>query len=266
MPLYLGMMAMLCERHEDAARHFAEAERMARAMNAQPALARTLAYHARLVNEADPVRAATMRSEAREIAQRCGLQPVLDATETPTHASDALAFIREGDIWTVSFGVERFSLPDRLGLHYLARLTGAPRMEIRATDLVASGAPPVATGADDVLDARAKQEYKRRLAALREELDEAKEEGDADRAIRAEEELDALTHELQAAAGLGGRARKLGSDGERARISVTKAIKGALAAIGERSPTLGAHLTRTVRTGNVCSYAPERTGEQVVPS
>ena len=48
-------------------------------------------------------------------------------------------------------------------------------------------------------------------------------------------------------------AQDLSCDGD----TVTKAIKSAIARIGEQSPALGNHLARTVRTGTFCSYVPD---------
>jgi non-specific serine/threonine protein kinase len=106
------------------------------------------------------------------------------------------------------------------------------------------------------LDARAKEAYRLRLQELGEELDEARRWADVERAARAEEEIDALTEQLTSALGLGGRDRPGGSPAERARVSVTKAIRSAIRSIDRHSPALGAHLSTAVRTGQFCSYAP----------
>jgi hypothetical protein len=55
---------------------------------------------------------------------------------------------------------------------------------------------------------------------------------------------------------LGGRPRRLGSDTERARLNVTRAIRTAIARIRDRAPRIGAHLDDAVRTGTHCSYRP----------
>ena len=47
------------------------------------------------------------------------------------------------------------------------------------------------------------------------------------------------------------------SDAERARQSVTRAIKGAVERVGEAHPKLGEHLRSTVRTGVFSSYVPD---------
>ena len=46
------------------------------------------------------------------------------------------------------------------------------------------------------------------------------------------------------------------TDAERARVSVTKAIRAAVGAIGEECPELGRHLDSSIRTGRFCVYAP----------
>ena len=107
------------------------------------------------------------------------------------------------------------------------------------------------------LDAEAQRAYRDRLRELRPELDAAKEAGDGERAARLEVEIDLIVSELSAAFGLGGRARKEGSVAERARQSVTKAIRDALRRIREEDAVLGEHLTRAVKTGLYCSYDPD---------
>ncbi len=61
-----------------------------------------------------------------------------------------------------------------------------------------------------------------------------------------------------AATGLRGRPRQLGSESERARINVTRAIRSAIWRIRDRAPAAGAHLDQAIRTGSRCSYAPAR--------
>ena len=44
---------------------------------------------------------------------------------------------------------------------------------------------------------------------------------------------------------------------ERARVNVTRSLHASLARILAHHPGLGQHLRRTIRTGRVCSYAPD---------
>lgn len=111
--------------------------------------------------------------------------------------------------------------------------------------------------AGPALDARAKAAYRRRLRELAEDLEEAERFHDTGRAERVRVELDAVTEQLAGAVGLGGRDRRADSDSERARLSVTKALKAAVKRVAVHDPVLGLHLQRSVRTGAYCSYAPD---------
>ena len=81
--------------------------------------------------------------------------------------------------------------------------------------------------------------------------------GDAEREAQADAERDFLVRELSRAVGLGGRGRRAGSASERARAGVTRAVRQAMARIGEQHPQLGEHLERTIRTGTYCAYLPD---------
>lgn len=105
-------------------------------------------------------------------------------------------------------------------------------------------------------DARARAAYKQRLAELDADLAEAEQWNDTERATRLRAEKDFLVHELAAATGLGGRPRRLGSETERARVNVTRAIRSAIDRIRERLPQGAAYLDQTIHTGTRCVYRP----------
>ena len=107
------------------------------------------------------------------------------------------------------------------------------------------------------LDPEAKEAYRRRLAEIEEDIDGAEAMGDAERAEQAVNEREFLARELARAVGLGGRDRRASSASERARASVTRAVRDAMARIHEHHPPLGEHLERTVRTGTYCVYLPD---------
>lgn len=196
----------------------------------------------------------------------------------PQRARDARpatdnVFHREGDYWTVVFEGRTARLRDSKGLRYLARLLADPGRELHVLDLVAleSGGSDAAAsamrepnaefaGAGDagaLLDERAKASYRRRLAEIDEDIEEARAVGDDERAAQAEVERDLLVRELARAVGLGGRDRRAGAASERARSAVTRAIRHAMARIREHDAPLGAHLERAVRTGSYCAYRPD---------
>ncbi|MFD7662741.1 ATP-binding protein [Streptomyces sp. NPDC059788] len=188
-----------------------------------------------------------------------------------TVAPQQASLHKQGDYWALAHEGHVVHLKHTVGLGYLARLLAEPDREFLARELAAAdrgparGVPPAARepaypGAGDAgpaLDARAKAAYRRRLRELAEELDEAERFHDTGRAEQARVELDAVTEQLAGAVGLGGRDRRAASDSERARLSVTKALKAAVKRISAHAPVLGLHLERSVRTGAYCSYAPD---------
>jgi len=173
----------------------------------------------------------------------------------PTEGDGTDRFVRDGDLWSVSFEGQTVHLKHSKGLQDLHRLLAAPGREIRAAEL--AGQRIVSAGLGDVLDARARAEYRQRLRDLDEELAEAEEYADLARAERARIERDFLVAELTGAVGLHGRSRQAGAPDERARKAVSLRIRQAIDRIAAAHPGLGRHLTNSVRTGTYCSYQPE---------
>jgi hypothetical protein len=146
------------------------------------------------------------------------------------------------------------------GLPMLVRLVEHPGREIHVLDLAAEPDDENAIidrgDAGEVLDAKARDAYQRRVAELREEIDEAERFADVFRADRARSELDMLVQQLSSAIGLGGRARRVGSAAERARITVQRRVREAIKKVAEHEPELGRHLDWAIRTGTFCAYEP----------
>ena len=206
------------------------------------------------------------------------------ATVFSTSPEQAI-FRREGEYWAIGYGGKSFRLKDTKGLGYLAHLLRHPAAEFHVLDLAGGvagqreddetslslhGLPRgeqdlekagIHIGslgdAGEMLDEQAKVAYRRRLSELREELEEAKEFGNVERAERAEQEIDALTSELSHAVGLGGRNRRAASASERARQSISKTIKSVVERIAQSDARLGDIFSRCVKTGNFCSYQPD---------
>jgi tetratricopeptide (TPR) repeat protein len=181
-------------------------------------------------------------------------------------------FRREGDYWSVIFDGQVVRVRDMRGVRYLARLLANPGREFHVVDLVGvqhAGANdtthvtepglrlPDAGDAGEMLDARAKEAYRRRLTEIEDDLEEARALGDAPRVAQAMAERAFLARELSRAVGLGGRDRRLGSAAERARASVTRAVRQAIGRIRAHHAPLGAHLDRAIRTGTYCAYLPD---------
>jgi pimeloyl-ACP methyl ester carboxylesterase len=181
---------------------------------------------------------------------------------------------RDGEYWTVAYDGQVATLRDTKGLRDLARLLALPRQELHVLDLAAeatfadgsmSSADAAQAGVgfatrsnEAVIDDRAKEAYKRRLAELQREVDDADEVGDGERAAKARVELDALVDELSSAYGIGGRIRRTPDHVERARKAVTRRIRDAIVRVDRVHPALGRHLSSSLRTGTFCCYEPER--------
>jgi hypothetical protein len=277
-----------------ALEHLAAARGAAARLGARPTLARAALLEADLLAGEDPARARTLAAEAATRAGELGLEavgarahalldelgaePAADRAPSPRFARRGRAAVlrREGDVWALGLEGTLFRLRDAKGLVHLAQLLSRPGEELHALDLVShaeglGGPSPVASGvagelgvraggqADvgPALDAEAKRSYRDRAAELRDELEEAESFNDPERAARAREELAWIADQLTGAVGLGGRDRRTGSDAERARVNVTRAIRAALKRVQERDAELGGHLQATVRTGTFCAYEPD---------
>jgi tetratricopeptide (TPR) repeat protein len=225
-------------------------------------------------------RAVLERQAARTILEGIQAAPSVAPPERVEHhdardeqpVASVNVFRREGDYWSVSFEGHTVHMRDLKGMRYLARLLADPGREYHVLDLVAAetgsdaqadsshaaGLPRSALGdAGESLDAQAKDAYRRRLAEVEDDIEQARAIGDAERAAQADTEREFLVQELARAFGLGGRDRRAASASERARAAVTRAVRQAMTRVAEHHPQLGQHLSRTIRTGTYCAYVPD---------
>jgi tetratricopeptide (TPR) repeat protein len=283
---YLGLLCTTLGRIDDAIRHLDEAVALNERLGARPWAAhsrRDLAQALRLRDApGDRDRAIGLERLALDAARQMGMTALQQRIEADPSRDMAPAaaevrslagtFRREGEYWTIAFGEDGFRLRDTKGVRYLARLLSEPGREILALALAGEGSAAAGgrrgladpelerTGLADggeQLDHEAKDAYRQRLRDLQEEIDEAETWNDPERADRARVEMDFLVQELSRAVGLGGRDRPVGSATERARLSVTRAIRSAIERIAENSAALGEHLETTIHTGTYCSYHPD---------
>jgi len=211
-----------------------------------------------------------------EMVGATGTATASPAATVPAPAEGLTASLRrEGDVWRVEFEGRTRYVKDAKGLRHLALLLDNPGVEFHAVDIVgaaegttAAGRTGVAGDADvevrrgdgdagALLDPQAKREYRARLEDLRAEIEEAEDFNDPERAARAREEMESIARELSSAVGLGGRDRKAASNAERARVNVTRAVKGVIRRIAAEDESLGRELETTVHTGYFCRYEPD---------
>jgi tetratricopeptide (TPR) repeat protein len=279
--LALGRVRLAEGAPAEAERLCAEAARLWSEIGApyETALARTVFADAlrasgndrRAAQELQAARTVLERIEAgRTAADAIPVERDGGAEELPV--ADLNVIRREGDYWSMVFAGRTVRVRDLKGIRYLARLLADPGREFHVLDLVAAESGQVAavergraagvshTGPGDagvMLDAPAKDAYRRRLAEIDDDVEQARALEDTEREAQADAERDFLVRELSRAVGLGGRDRRAGSTSERARVSVTRAVRQAIVRVGEHHPELGEHLSRTIRTGTYCAYVPD---------
>ncbi len=179
-------------------------------------------------------------------------------------------FRRDGDNRLVRFGGVETLLTDLKGFRYLERMLADPGREFHALDLIAvehgtvrAVSPGDRDGIVDrgeglpVIDDQARAAYRRRLAEVEEDIEDAVAMNDLGRQALAERDRDFLIAELASAVGLGGRERLTDGNAERARTSVTRTLRYAVQRLAEHHSDLGVHLERAVKTGIYCGYQPD---------
>jgi hypothetical protein len=190
---------------------------------------------------------ATVREVTELLARTSRVEPAQSATLRP-----------DGGVWHITFNGKSVHVPDMKGLWHLRELVSRPRAPVPALSLIAAPAEePVPVGdAGPMLDREALRQYRRRLAELDEELDDAEAEHDFARHAKRSTEREALLKELARATGLGGKPRRAGSTTEKARLNVTRTIRHAIACLRATNQELAAHLDESITTGVACSYEP----------
>ncbi|MGW9383936.1 ATP-binding protein [Streptomyces globisporus] len=173
-------------------------------------------------------------------------------------------FRRNGPVWQLRWDGVTVHIPDAKGLRDLHSLLGLPGADVPAVRLLAPEGGDLAVaagqfGGDPVLDEEAKRRYKEHLDRLDAEIDRAAARDDTQQVEKYGRERQALLDELRTAAGLGGRARRLGDQTERARKTVTARIRDTLRKLDTLHPALAAHLKASVTTGTTCAYRPEHS-------
>ena len=192
-----------------------------------------------------------------------------DRGERPGGAS--VTFVADGTERIVEFQGRTTRPRDLKGFRYIARLVAEPGREFHVLDLVAgdggilrseprTDVDRVVHGGEaglPVLDVQARDAYRRRLAEIDDDIEEARRMNDIGRLALAERDREYLVNELARAVGLGGRQRTVGGSAERARTSVARSIRYALDQLADAHPDLAARLRTGVRTGTYCSYEPD---------
>jgi hypothetical protein len=178
---YLGLLATLLARWDEAEPHFNDALALSAKMGARPWAAHTQHDYARMLlarrHPGDQEKAQALLALALATAQELGmtglqahvhrLQSPVSGTESchqeraaslppaspqdaPAHVASLEAsgvqhiFRHEGAYWTLAYQGQRCRLKEAKGLHYLATLLRSPGREFHVADLAALSPPPPA--------------------------------------------------------------------------------------------------------------------------
>jgi hypothetical protein len=165
----------------------------------------------------------------------------------------------EAGVWHIVFNGTSVHVPDMKGLWHLRELVSRPREAVLALSLIAAPSEdPISVGdAGPMVDREALRLYRKRLADLDEELDDAEAKHDVARHVKRSTEREALLKELARATGLGGRPRRTGSPTDKARINVTRTIRHAITYLSTTLPELAARMDESLVTGVSCCYEPQ---------
>jgi hypothetical protein len=251
---HLGLLAGVLGELDAAREHFSAALAANEAAGATLLVARTLRDAGVALED------TAQLARAREAYRALGVEhrvAELGALAAPAAAPDpgTGVFRRCGETWALAWNGLAATVRDGKGMRDLARLLARPGTFIAAVEL--AGTPVEGGDTGELVDRRARDAYRARLAVLDGELAAADMAGDARRSARATQERDALVAELSAAYGIGGRVRRTGDPAERARSAVGWRIRDALRRIDAVHPELARHLRNSVHTGAFCRYAPE---------
>ena len=294
--MWLGILARVAGRDGQALEHLVAARAIATRDGARLNLAHIALEEATLLARSGGATARARTTELLDgceascealgltrIGERAAaLRASLDEVVAPVTQSQAglpagdATLRRAGDVWTITYGGRTIHLNDGRGVRLLALLLERPGREVHSLDLMAAvdgagtsagiehsggqetaGSFGVQGGAGPALDAKAKQQYRDRVAELVAALAGAEARRDHAAAGLARAELAFVRRELSAAVGIGGRDRQTGSHAERARINVTRAVRSTIKRIAGYDAPLGAELQQGVRTGTFCVYAPD---------
>jgi len=170
-------------------------------------------------------------------------------------------FRLEGEFWKIWFENERTSLKDNVGLRHIARLLANPGRERHSTDLLAQEAghsgPTPSGSAGEASDRQSIRSYRARLQAIEEELAEAQTANDVHRQAELREEAEQISKQLAADTDIHGNPREAADDDEKARQTVSAAVRRAMKTISKKHTPLWRHLNNDLKTGMFCCYQPD---------
>jgi hypothetical protein len=195
-----------------------------------------------------------------------------ETEKTPVDVSShARRFKRTGEVWSLQYEGTSALVRHSIGMAYCEHLLRSPDRLFGCRELQAAvGENPdrrKSVDKDDrdaltvaapvryeVLDDKARREYKERLSSIKSELEQTERDNNSARREQLSKEKQALIEELKRATALRGRSRAFAGDDERARKAVARAVGTALNKIANHHPEMGNHLRERIERGAQCCY------------
>ena len=253
---------------------------------------RILDLHHRHAAEIDLALASQVKRHALELVGHklpgdCLIRIAIDprATATvPPPSSPANSFACRGNVWEIRYqGRPEVLIQKHLkGCAYLQVLLQHPNRRYSVAELLAASGVATCdavlngqvsnedlkdgfgismgiplTGAGDTYDRKALEAFRAQLAALKEELDEAKLLGNETEQARIENDIEAIASHAKRSMAKGGRTRRIHDLRKRQRDAVRNSLNRTLAEISKHETFLGAHLKKAITLGVESVYLPD---------
>lgn len=167
---------------------------------------------------------------------------------------------QETDFWEFTYDDDTIRLAAVKGFSDIKVLIDNPGIPVHCSELMGVA---VLSNGETVIDEKAKEEYRKKITELQNDLAEADDHQDYKRAEVLQEEYEQLIEHLSDSLGLQGKIRQIGNPVEKARSAVTWRIRNAISKIEQDHSSLGKHLSNSIKTGTFCSYEPEKPIEWI---
>jgi TolB-like protein len=164
-------------------------------------------------------------------------------------------FLKETTAWKFSFDGTSVQVPEIKGYLDIQKMLMQPNQVFHCAELMGS---TINDHGEKLIDEKARKQYQKKILELQNELEEAEQLSNFEKAEKLQEEYDQLIEYLSQSLNLKGQIRETGGTVEKARSAVTWRIRSAIARIEQTHPSMGAHLSNAVKTGTLCSYKPDR--------
>lgn len=182
------------------------------------------------------------------------------------------SFVKRGEYWEVVYNGKLGNYRDSKGMGYIARLLVGPNEYISAIELsqniVPSGkrekenTPETETPINNLsvqalVEDKDLRGYHKRLQAIPDEIDKAKDAGDLAKQEKLAREKIGILEYVRQSTLLGKATKTFDGDAGKARKAVGKVINEAIEKFETDNPELFRHLSGAIQLGTQCRYAPE---------